>query len=83
MKVYRMRALSDQTYNTFLNEILIENKDCQLERPGKGDGDIGSQETICADDPTATHDGTIGAVEYFFQCIHQLTILKRSLVMLV
>ena len=30
LKVYRMRALSDQTFNSFLNEILIENKDCQL-----------------------------------------------------
>ena len=40
MKVYQMRALSDQTYNTFLNKILIENKDCQLEQPGKVDRDI-------------------------------------------
>lgn len=62
----------DQTYNTFLNEILIENKDCQLEWPGKGDRDIGSQDTLCADDPIATHDGTKGAVKYFYQCIHQL-----------
>ena len=72
LKVYQMRALSDQTFNSFLNKILIENKDCQLERPGKGDGDIGSQDTLCADDPIATHDGTTGAVEYFYQCIHQL-----------
>lgn len=67
-----MRALSNQTFNSFLNKILIENKDCQQERPGKGDGDISSVETLCADDLLATHDGTTGAVEYFYQCIHQL-----------
>ena len=37
-KVYRMRFFSDQTYNNFVNEIVIETKDLPDGRPGQGDG---------------------------------------------
>ena len=33
-KPYRMRNFSDQTFNAFVQEICIENKDCDFTRPG-------------------------------------------------
>lgn len=71
-KVYRMRALSDQTYNSFVQEIVLEHKDVQS-RPGQGDGALEvDDDSVTVDDPAALHDGTTTAHMYFNRCVNQI-----------
>ena len=69
-----MRALSDQTYNAFVQEIVLEHKDCEDTGPGQGDGALEiDDDLVTLDDPRALHDGTTTAAMYFNQCVYQLS----------
>lgn len=65
LKVYQMKYLLNQTFNTFLNKFMLENKDADIMRPGQGNGDIRSQEMLLLDDTNVTYDSTARDVEYF------------------
>ena len=72
-KAYRMRNFLDQTFNAFVQELCIENKDCDFTRPGQGAGEIGTDDEVDLDDDAAATDGSAGANRYFAKCIHQLS----------
>ena len=72
-KAYIMRNFLDQTFNAFVQELCIENKDCDFTRPGQGDGEIGTDNEVDLDDDAAVTDGSTGADTYFAKCIHQLS----------
>ena len=68
-----MRFFSDQTYNNFVNEIVIETKDLPDGRPGQGDRYLSDDEIVSVDDPASKTVGTTSSDKYFYRCIHQLS----------